>query len=303
MRRMLLIGICWAVASGPIAAQDAGPAASNISTAAGSTGQAALYRDPRTGELYQQELQTVDQPVTHWQRKLVERTVVTPQTVIENQQVPQTVYVAKTEYVLQTRLKGWWNPLAQPTYAYEYVPVTRWFPQTQMITQQVPATKMIARTEQVPIDEPVQTTQKVTHVIMRKLPQNMGTIVSAPSTVRPTSPAAWAVNTQAYRPALQAYPPVLQSWPAQTPPTAHPSMHSQPLIASVPILSQQRVLPWQPGTLLTAPVNGLRSIVRSGPFPSSGQANYAAPLNVASRPVTSWSRDPNQLGMPATVVR
>lgn len=321
MKRLLALtclGCCWlshsTFAQAPADAQT--PAAANTPPQSGN-----IYRDPRTGQLYQQEYQTVDQPVTTWQRKLVSRTVVTPQTVIENQQVPQTSYVAKTEYVLQTKLKGWWNPLAQPTYAYEYVPVTRWVPQTQMVTKQVPTVKMLATQEQVPIDEPVQTTQKVTQLVMRPLPAN-----SAPNTTASLPPGAVTTNAYAANQQPNLPPPAYQrpafagpamGWPAPAygntalayranPYGTYGASNGQPLVASVPILGRQPSQTFQPGTLLKAPMSGLRDIVRATTAPFNGQSNYssyAQPMNVATAPNANWGRDFNQAGMPATIVR
>ncbi|MGN6133411.1 MAG: hypothetical protein ACTHOU_02880 [Aureliella sp.] len=301
MRRTLAISVlAWALSAGGVpavyaqlstptaAAGNSAGGAANAGASSSGAAQATLVRDPRTGRLYRQEVQTVEQPVTRWQRKVVDRTITVPQTVIENQQVPQTTYVAKTEYVLQQRLKGWWNPFVQPTYAYEYVPVTRWVPQTQMVTQQVASVKMVPRTEQIAVDEPVQSTERVQRLVMTE-------VDPAASSIAPLSGAS-ATQLATVRPAN----PML---PAAGTLGGHPSLQTQPLIARVPILSQQRVLPWQPGTLLTAPVSQLRSIVRATPLPAAGQTNYGAAMNVASRPASSWSRDQNQSGMPATVVR
>ncbi len=323
-RSVAIAAICVCVASTQMARGQSPSDQTQLNPSANATVQAnasnapTLYRDPRTGELYEQVVQTIDQPVTQWQRKVVERTVVTPQQVIENVQVPQTYYVARTEYVLDSKLKGWWNPFRDPTYAYEYVPVTRWVPQTQMVTRQVPATKMIARTEQVPVDEPVQTTQKVNQVTYRKLPPTAApsAVASAPpvNMSAPVSPRNYAYQP----PATTAYAnrtfsnPNPAAWNAQaqyqlvqqTPPVApYGRSNSQPLVASVPVLSQQRPLAWQPGTLIEKPMSGLRNIVRSATAPLNGQATYAAPMNIASVPSTGWHRDPNQSGMPATVLR
>ena len=279
---LAIFGLLFVAASGSrLSAQDAAAGAATA-TSASLPAQATLIRDPRTGRLYKQELQTFDQPVTRWQRKVVDRTVATPQTVIENHQVPQTTYVARTEYVMQSRLKGWWNPFTQPTYAYEYVPVTRWVPQTQLVTQQVPTVKMISRTEQIAIDEPIQTTERVQRLVTTEVNPSASSIAAQPVSA-----------------------PVFASYPASYTPAGYPysSMQAQPLIARVPILSQQRMLPWQPGTLLTAPASQLRSIVRSNPYATSNQSTYSAPMNVASRPTSGWSRDLNQSGIPATVIR
>lgn len=317
MKRWLALtclGCGWATSATFAQAPDANTASNASSGAAAAQPQQNLvYRDPRTGQLYQQETQTIDQPVTRWERKLVNRTVVTPQTVIENQQVPQTYYVAKTEYVLQSKLKGWWNPLAQPTYAYEYVPVTRWVPQTQMVTKQVPTVKMLATQEQVPIDEPVQTTQKVTQIVMRPLPSN-----SAAPTTGALPPGAITTSAYAFNAQPRSVPPIYQrpavfSQPQISPPSTYayasrgyaPS-NAQPLVPSVPILGRQPSQAVQPGTLLKAPLTGLRDIVRATTAPFNGQStysSYAQPMNVATVPNSSWNRDLNQTGMPATVVR
>lgn len=327
MKRMLAIacmGCGWMATTSSLAQTPDNQPGANTLTPPATNSALPVYRDPRTGQLYQQELQTVDQPVTTWQRKLVTQTVVTPQTVVENQQVSQTYYVAKTEYVLQTKLKGWWNPLAQPTYAYEYVPVTRWVPQTQMVTRQVPTVKMLARTEQVAVDEPVQSTQKVTHVVMRPLPAT----AAAGNTAGALPPGAVTTNAYAHNqaPAYQsnAYPSPYQRPAYGAQPVAQPAAwtapayanngygnaygrsNSQPLVASVPVLGRQPTQSIQPGSLLKAPINGLRDIVRATKAPFNGQSaysSYAQPMNIASQPNSNWGRDFNQAGMPATVVR
>ncbi len=321
MRRLLAL---WCMSCGSFAASSSGallgqtpdPAQVNAAAPNTATTQPTIYRDPYTGQLYQQEIKTVEQPVTTWQRKLVDRTVVTPQTVIENQQVPQVSYVAKTEYVLQSKLKGWWNPFAQPTYAYEYVPVTRWVPQTQMVTRQVPTVKMLAKTEQVPVDEPVQTTQKVTQVVMRPLPagapagnvaNNMAGVLP-PGAVTTNQYAAnvYGANTRATSQLAYQAPPYQRPAPVYTNANAYGRSNAQPLVASVPLFGRQPTQTFQPGTLLTAPMNGLRDIVRATTAPFKGQSNYssyAQPMNIASQPNANWGRDFNQAGMPATVVR
>ncbi len=254
--------IAWsAQAQTPDSLPGAAPAVGAGGNGASTTSPPTLYRDPYTGQLYQQELHTVDVPVTNWQRKLVNRTVVTPQTVVENQQVPQTYYVAKTEYVLQTKLKGWWNPFAQPTYAYEYVPVTRWIPQTQMVTRQVPTVKMLAQTEQVPVDEPVQSTQKLTQVVMRPLPANAqpgGALPPNPqlANVQPanpqqqfTAPRLAASNAYANSLPPAQFRPASSVQPSYGYQNAYGRSNAQPLLASVPVLGRQ---PAQPASAYSA---------------------------------------------------
>ncbi len=309
------LGGAWLCVVVPALAQNspspqAAPAATAPTASPTSAAPPTVYRDPHTGQLYQQEFQTVDQPVTTWQRRYVDRTVVTPQTVIENQQVPQTTFVAKTEYVLQSKVKGLWNPFAQPTYAYEYVPVTRWVPQTQMVTRQVPTVKMLASTEKVPVDEPVQTTQKVTQVVTRPLPASAATNTIAAN--QPSSPPPVYLNTYPAGPS-QAYfrPTTVAQAPAWRPtPTAYNTFgyanNAQPLVASVPILGRQPTQTAQPGALLQAPINGLRQVVRATTAPFSGQSSYGSyvqPMNVASNPNANWGRDISQSGLPPTVVR
>lgn len=302
MRRSLAVGgllTVLACGAGGYAqtAGSAAPAAGN-QPGSGTPAQATLFRDWRTGKLYKQELQTVEQPVTRWQRKLVDRTVVVPQTVIENQQVPQTIYVPKTEYVMQQRLKGWWNPFAQPTYVYEYVPVTRWLPQTQMVTQQVATVKSIPHTEKVPVDEPVQATERVERLVISEVAPSVSNIASNAGSGTAPSATGW---TSANNTALAGLQSVTPQYTVGVAP--QPSMQAQPLIARIPVLSQQRVLPWQPGTLISGTTAKLRSIVRGPAVPVSGQANYGSSLNVATRTDASWGRDANQVGMRATVIR
>ncbi|MGN6546655.1 MAG: hypothetical protein ACTHK7_16490 [Aureliella sp.] len=300
MKRSLAVGgLLTVVACGAGGyAQTAGTAAP-AAGGAGAPAQATIFQDWRTGKLYKQEVQAVEQPVTRWERKLVDRTVVVPQTVIENRQVPQTIYVPKTEYVMQQRLKGWWNPFAQPTYVYEYVPVTRWVPQTQMITQQVPTVKSVPRTEKVVVDEPVQTTERVEKLVISEVsPAASGTAASLASSAGAPSSSGWTSANNAALAGLQSATPQYTVGVAP-----QPSMQTQPLLARIPILSQQRILPWQPGTLIAGTASKMRSIVRGPALPASGQTTYGSSMNVASRPDAAWGRDANQMGMRATVIR
>ncbi len=73
MKRMLAIGClcCGWIATGSAIAQTAESPPTGNASAQSNASPLPIYRDPHTGQLYQPELQTVDQPVTKWQRKLV----------------------------------------------------------------------------------------------------------------------------------------------------------------------------------------------------------------------------------------
>jgi hypothetical protein len=82
----------------------------------------ATFRDPRTGHFYRLVPKQVQQVVPQW--------------VAETRRVPQTQYVPATQYQLQARWVGRWNPFAQPSLRYEYVPITYW--QTKQTEIDVP---------------------------------------------------------------------------------------------------------------------------------------------------------------------
>ncbi len=316
-----LLDSAWSQSAPAATATSAASAASNT-VGANTT---STFRDPRTGRLYKQELQTVSQPVTRWQRKMVERSVSVPQTVIETQQVPVTVYVPQTEYQMQQKLKGWWNPLAQPTYAYESVPVTRWIPQTQMTTRQVPTVRYIERKELVPVDEPIQTTEQVQRLVVTEIPES--SVQSIASANNPaTAPLATAPLATAPVAAVPIASPANIATSNYSPYGVYngAGYRSQPLLARIPLLTRQQVLPstgsyaptyapppaqaassgpWiQPGSFVQSTGTYLRSVVQPAPVLPPSQSNYQAPMNVATRP-GNFGRDYTQAGMPATVLR
>ncbi len=143
----------------------------NATVQANASNAPTLYRDPRTGELYEQVVQTIDQPVTQWQRKVVERTVVTPQQVIENVQVPHRLTTSLEPSTCSIETQGLVEPVSRSHLRLRIRACNAVGAADANGDQQVPATKMIARTEQVPSSRRTSAeTQKVNQVTYRKLP-------------------------------------------------------------------------------------------------------------------------------------
>lgn len=257
-----------------VAQSPSAPASQETSSGAATSGSGAeprswIVRDPVTGRLYQQELVTRSVPTTVWEVRPVTTTVYEPQQVVSNVPSQQVTYTPTTQYVMQPRLRGWWNPLRQPVQSYEFVPVTSWQPQTQTVQNPQTTTQWVPKQQVVYAPQPVQRLQTQQHIVSRELPQPpAGHIPSA-------IPSGYATA-----PMLAAQP--------------------RPLV-TIPILAQQRMLPWPSG----APVNAMRSVVGNGlrPINNAARPNYAAPLQTASSASTHTARDPMQSGMAATILR
>ena len=256
-------------------AQAPSPAASQEASAgAATTGNGAeptswIARDPLTGRLYQQELVTRCVPTTQWEVRPVTTTGYEPQQVVTNVPSQQVTYTPTTQYVMQPRLRGWWNPLRQPVQSYEFVPVTSWQPQTQTVQHPATTTQWVAKQQVVYTPQPVQRLQTQQQIVSRELPQ---------------PPAGYVPGTI---PSGYTAAPMLAA-------------QRQPLV-TIPILAQQRLLPWPSG----APVNAMRSVVGNGLRPISNAAlpSYSAPLQTASSASAGMARDPMQSGMSATILR
>ena len=190
-------------------APSAEPTTSNPPVAAAPSNVAAvptkpwIVRDPATGRVFQQQLVPVTVPVTRWEAKTIDQTVYEPQVATNLQPYAQTTLVPKTDYVMQPKLRGWWNPLKQPTQTYEYVPKTTWVPQTQQIAKTVVTQNWVPKQQKIVVYQPVQTTEVRQQLVQTELPQPPGTV-----------------------------------------PTSLASAPRQPFFR-LPILAQQRVLPWQ----------------------------------------------------------
>ena len=205
-----------------------------------------IVRDPATGRVFQQQLVPVSVPVTRWEARTVEQTVYEPRVATQVQQVPQTTYVPNTQYVMQPKITGWWNPFKQPVQAYQYVPVTNWTPQTQSVPNPVTTQQWVPRQQKIVVYQPVQSTEIRQQLVQTELPQ----------------------------PQLQP-----QSVPAAT---AYAAAPRQPLFR-LPILAQQRVLPWAAPTASTATGYG------TSYTPPAGSYASASPAQSGWRPVDQSS--------------
>lgn len=253
----------------PPASPDSLAASSTATPDTGAEPRSWIARDPVTGRLYQQELVTRSIPTTQWEVRPLTTTVYEPRQVVSNVPSQQVTYTPTTQYVMQPRLRGWWNPLRQPVQTYEFVPVTSWQPQTQTVQRPVTTTQWVPKQQIVYAPQPVQRLQTQQQIVSRELPQ---------------PPAGYA-------------PSAIASGYAATPMLA---AQPRPLI-TIPILAQQRMLPWPSG----APASAMRSVVGNGlrPISNAVATNYAAPLQTASSASAQVARDPMQSGMAATILR
>ncbi len=154
-----------------------------------ATAKSWVVRDPWSGRLYQQHMVSVSVPVTRWEAKTVEQTVYEPVSIPQVQNIPNTVFVPQTQYVMQPRVKGWWNPLQQPTQAYEFIPVTRWIPQTQYQQRVIPSQQWTSRQQKVVIYQPVQSVETRQQLVQKELPQpNMNNTPQLASLAGPRQP-------------------------------------------------------------------------------------------------------------------
>ncbi|MCA9133346.1 MAG: hypothetical protein KDA45_09335 [Planctomycetales bacterium] len=243
-----------------------GQQASGTATEATNTQQPPSWvvRDPYSGRWYRQQIVPVTVPTVQWESKPQTTTVYEPKTVVKNLPTQQTVYTPSTQYVLQPRLRGWWNPLRQPVAAYEFVPVTSWRPQTQTVQNQVATVEWVAKQQVVHVPQPVQRLQTQQQLVQ--------TEIAPPAT---------------------GYSPASGSMLAAQP---------RPLL-TIPLLAQQRLLPWPSASSTPA----ARSMVGSGLRPiaaaNASGSGYTAPLQTASTASGPLLRDPTQTGMAATVLR
>ncbi len=252
--------------------------------------QSWLVRDPTTGRLYQQELVTRTVPTMQWEVRPVPTTVYEPRQVVKTVPTQQVTFTPTTQYVMQPRIKGWWNPLAQPVQAYEFVPVTTWQPQTQTVQQAVTSTQWVARQQTVYVPQAVQRNQTQQQIVSREIPQPNG-----------------GYPVRGYVPSSQ---PALIQPPATMMAAQQNPMMTRPLI-SVPLLARQPSTSWNGSTWTNAPLYPPASSVASSsgfsntlrPITNSFAPAYSAPLKTASSANSQVARDPTQSGMSATVLR
>ena len=234
-------------------------------------------------------------PTTQWEVRPVPTIVYEPRQVVTTVPRQQVTYIPATQYVMQSRLKGWWNPLQAPVQSYDFVPVTTWQPQTQTVQQPVTTTQWVAKQQMVYVPQAVQRNQTQQQIVSREIPQPSG-----------------------------GYPPggsVPGSYPGYTSPpntmlaTQQNPMMTRPLV-TIPLFARQPSTGWNNTTW---PTNG-NKFAASGGAGSSGSSNwgftsglrpianpiaptYSAPLRTASSASTQLARDPTQTGMSATVLR
>jgi hypothetical protein len=247
-------------------------------------GKTWIVRDPATGRLFQQQLVPVHVPVTRWEAKTVEQTVYEPKIATHLQHTPQTTYTPSTRYVMQSKLRGWWNPLQTPVQAYEYVPVTQWVPQTQQLPHPVTTQQWVAKQQKIVIYQPVQATETHQKLVQTELPQPSGaalnpTLAQAPQTLSGPS----------------HFPRRGLVWPSRaatfSPPTPIPTAV---YAASQPSLSPSGLRP-----VLNPPRTQLPQL----PLPSFATLPYNAPLKTTTGVTATASRDTLQSGMQPTVLR
>ena len=257
------------VAQAPAQAVSPKTSSDTAASNAGVGPQSWIARDPVTGRLYQQELVTRSVPITQWEVRPITTTVYEPQQVVTDVPSQQVTYTPTTQYVMQPRLRGWWNPLRQPVQSYEFIPVTSWQPKTETVQHPVTNTQWVPKQQVVYAPQPVQRLQAQQQIVSRELPQ---------------PPAGYVPSAN---PSGYATAPMFAA-------------QRQPLI-SIPILAQQRLLPWP----TAAPAVAMRSVVGNGLRPISNAAapSYTAPLQTASSASAGMARDPMQSGMAATVLR
>jgi hypothetical protein len=286
-RRLVAVLITWqwVCCLDQLAAQEPGATPANSNGARSGTAAAVvppaagerktwLARDPQTGRIYQQELVSVTVPTTQWEVKPVTTTVYEPKNVTKTVPSTQVLYTPSTQYVMQPKLRGWWNPLRQPVQSYEFVPVTSWQPQAQTVQSQVSTIEWVPKQQIVYVPQSVRRLQTQQQIVSKEIP--------------PTAAANLAGGAGGYPDALAGQP--------------------KPLI-NIPILSQQRILPWSAtpaGTSYAAnPTTTMRGAVNSGlrPISSAMSPSYSAPLQSTNSPSNVASRDAFQTGMSPTILR
>lgn len=264
----------------------ASPAQETATTNGGSPEQRSwVVRDPTTGRLYQQELVTRTVPTTQWEVRAVPTTVYEAKQVVTTVPRQQVTYTPATQYVMQSRLKGWWNPLKQPVQAYEFVPVTTWQPQTQTVQQPVTTTQWVPKQQMVYVPQAVQRDQTQQQIVSREIPQPNGGY--PPSMYAPGSLPATTL------------PPATMMAAQQNPMLARP-------LVNIPLFARQPSSSWNNTTW---PTNVSNPIASSGfnnglrPITNAIAPTYSAPLQTASSANSQLARDPMQTGMSATVLR
>ena len=155
--------------------------------------------DPTTGVKYQVTRRVTQRsiPTTEYQTR--EQKVLRPQVTTDVQTYQQMYVTPVTEYRWVSRLRGAWNPFAQPYWTHNLEPFTRW--ETRPGTVQIPTARTDwveeTRTAQVPV-----TTYR---------PANEESVVRTPISVPPSSSlgtaSAPAVASRPFGQQLQSDPP------------------------------------------------------------------------------------------------
>lgn len=90
-----------------------------------------VVTDPQTGRQFQETRWTTQRPVSETRIEQRPYTVYTERLSTEYHPSYRTVYTPVTEYSWEPYMANRWNPLAQPSVGYRYVPRTRWEMRTE----------------------------------------------------------------------------------------------------------------------------------------------------------------------------
>ena len=292
-----------------------------------------IVRDPATGRVFQQQLVSVNVPVTRWEPRTIEQTVYEPRIATQVQHVPQTTYVPNTQYVMQPKMTGWWNPFKQPVQAYQYVPVTNWAPQTQQVPNSITMQQWVPRQQKIVVYQPVQSTEIRQQLVQTELPQPPTASpaiasVSAPSQrlfrlpilaqnrVLPwaapatggnnATPPSTTLATQypASRYSGAQYSAVQSSWQPVGQQALQPAAAAN-AAAYLPPTNAPAIAPPQYALNGLRPVTSPRSPLVLPPLslPRFASSPYSAPLQTTTSVGAMASRDTLQSGMQPTVLR
>ncbi|MFN3190959.1 MAG: hypothetical protein ACE361_10590 [Aureliella sp.] len=279
-------------------------------TAIGQTGPPAepqrelpsrVVRDPVTGRLFQQQIQSVQVPVVRWESKPQTQTVYEPEVSTRYVAVPQLTYVPVSSQVLYPVTRGLWNPFRTPVQAYEYRTVTQYQPRVQNYSVPVSTQKWVPKKQTIYVPQPVQRTETRQQVVTTEIPGNRPV---SHSTIPPAN-----ANLYAAQPSPRLRIPILarQSYLHSDPTSlstqsAFPTYLTAPVTAGYPGGSplQNRRLAFAsvPGTSEPA---RLRPVAEPSAISGLNPPRSNPPYRTASR--GSFSRDTSQSGMSATVLR
>ena len=139
-------------------------------------------------------------PVTEYQTR--EEKYLRPQVSTQYQTLQQTHLTPVTQYQMVPRMVNRWNPFVEPSWRYEYVPVTRW--EARPTTVQVPLAKTDWVEEKRTVQVPVTTYKTVKEEQMRKVALGVVPGATPSRTIAGNQPAA----TVASQPTNESWKPI-----------------------------------------------------------------------------------------------